>query len=204
MVAVELSLDEEINLYISSKLTPTELFVLRLLFLAVDGEPQLLVDYLSQTSNGKDLFRSVLESLVEKKVINSTFKVPKEGESLNYRTIPFNKNFIKRYIKEAHVAGKELFDAYPPFISIRGKMCSIKNITKANLYSMEEFCVYYTKAIKSSKSTHEEVMTALEWGKENELINYSIIEFISSMKWKELNIIKDSDDINGYRNSQLI
>lgn len=170
----KLSIKEEINIYINSGLTPTELFILRLLFLAVDGDSSLLVNYLSNVSDGKLLFRKVLESLKEKKVILSTFKVPNDGETLNYHNIPFNKNFIKMYIRESNVLGKELFDAYPPFININGKLCSIKNFTKAGLYSFEEFCLYYTKSIKSSGVTHERVMEALEFGKENNLINYSI------------------------------
>ena len=133
----ELSSREEINIYINSGLTPTELFILRLLLLAIDGDPSLLINYLSNVNNGKELFRQVLESLKEKKVILSSFKVPCEGEALNYSNIPFNKNFIKMYIKESNQLGKELFDAYPPFITINGKMCSIKNFTKAyNLYSL--------------------------------------------------------------------
>lgn len=170
----ELSLKEEISLYASSNLTPTELFVLRLLYLAKDGDSEYLIDYLSSVSNGKDLFRAVLESLVDKKVISSKFNVPKEGESLNFRTIPYNKNFIKKFLKESHESGKEFFDNYPPFINIRGKMCSIKNITKAGLFSVDDFCVYYNKAIKASKTAHEDIMELLEFGKENNLINYSI------------------------------
>jgi len=199
-----MSLEEEINIYISSNLTPTELFVLRLLYLAIDGEPALLIKYLSNVSNGKELFRVVLTSLVDKKVINATFKIPQEGDTLNYKTIPFNKNFTKKYLREANEIGKELFDSYPPFINIKGKMCSIKNITKAGLFSLDAFCIFYAKTIKSSKITHDEVMSALEFGKENNLVNYSITEFIASRKWTELEFIKNSGDINGYQNSELI
>ena len=42
----ELSLNEEIQIYINSGLTPTELFVLRLLFLASDGDVKYLVNYI--------------------------------------------------------------------------------------------------------------------------------------------------------------
>lgn len=200
----ELSLNEETQIYINSGLTPTELFILRLLFLAIDGDSKPLSTYLSNVSNGKDLFRKVLESLVNKKVINSTFKVPKEGETLNFRNIPFNKNFLKMYIRESNEIGKELFDAYPPFININGKLCSIKNFTKANLFSLEDFCLYYSKSIKSSGITHERVMEALEFAKEHNLVNYSIIEFIASMKWQEIEYIRNSGNVNGYNNSELL
>lgn len=170
----ELSLNEETNIYINSGLTPTELYVLRLLFLAIDGDPAYLINYLSNVSNGKELFRQVLISLQDKKVILSSFKIPCEGESLNYKNIPFNKNFIKMYIRESNELGKELFDLYPPFINIGGKLCSIKNFTKANLFTFEDFCIYYAKAIKLAGVTHERVIEALEFAKENNLINYTI------------------------------
>lgn len=200
----ELSLKEEINIYINSGLTPTELFIVRLLFLAIDGDQQYLMNYLSNLSNGKQLLRSVLVSLMEKKVINSTFKIPQEGESLNFKNIPFNKNFTKMYIRESHEIGKEFYDAYPPFISINGKLCSIKNFTKAGLFSFDEFCVHYSKQLKSASVTHERVMESLEFAKEHNLINYTIIEFIASRKWDEIEYIRNSGNINGYNNSELL
>lgn len=200
----ELSLNEETNIYINSGLTPTELYVLRLLFLAIDGDPAYLINYLSNVSNGKELFRQVLISLQDKKIILSSFKIPCEGESLNYKNIPFNKNFIKMYIRESNELGKELFDLYPPFINIGGKLCSIKNFTKANLFTFEDFCIYYAKAIKLAGVTHERVIEALEFAKENNLINYTIIEFIASRKWNEIEYIRNSGDINGYNNSELL
>lgn len=200
----ELSLKEEINIYINSGLTPTELFVLRLLFLAIEGDQQYLINYLSNISNGKQLLRSVLGSLVDKKVINTTFKIPQEGDTLNYKNIPFNKNFVKMYIRESNEIGKEFFDAYPPFININGKLCSIKNFTKANLYSFDEFCLFYAKQLKSATATHERVMEALEFAKEKNLINYTILEFISSRKWEEIEYIRSSGNINGYNNTELL
>lgn len=200
----ELSLNEEIQIYINSGLTPTELFILRLLFLASDGDSKYLINYISNTSNGKEVLKSVLQSLINKKVINSTFSIPKEGESLNFKTIPFNKNFTKMYLKESHELGKEFFEAYPPFINIKGKLCSIKNFTKANLFSFEDFCIYYAKAIKNAKITHERIMENLEFAKEHNLINYSIIEFLASQKWLEIEYIRNSGNVNGYNNSELL
>lgn len=200
----ELSLKEETNIYINSNLTPTELFVLRLLLLAIDGDQTYLINYITNISNGKELFRSVLQSLVTKKVINATFKVPQEGESLNYKNIPFNKNFIKMYLRESNEAGKEFFDAYPPFINIGGKLCSIKNFTKAGLFSFDEFCVFYAKQIKNSSATHERVMENLLFAKEHNLINYTVLEFIASKKWEEIEYIRNSGNINGYNNTELL
>lgn len=204
MQRFELSLNEEIKILQESGLTPTELFILRLLFLAVDGDSSLLINYVTNISNGKQILRQVLESLLNKKVINSTFILPKEGESLNVKNIPFNKNFLKKYIRESNELGKELFDLFPSFITINGRMCSIKNITKGNFFSIEEFCRYYAKSIKSSGITHDRVIEALKFGIENNLIHYSLLEFVASMKYLELEQIRDSGNINGYQNSELI
>lgn len=200
----ELSLKEEINIYINSGLTPSELFILRLLFLTIDGDNTLLFNYLSNVTNGKELFRKVLISLQEKKVILSTFKIPKEGESLNFQNIPFNKNFIKMYIRESNEIGNEFFEAYPPFININGATVAIRNFAKAGFYTFEDFCLHYAKSIKNSGITHEKIMDTLEYAKENNLINYSILEFIASRKWLEIDFIRNSGNVNGYKNSELL
>lgn len=200
----ELSLKEEINIYINSGLTPSELFILRLLFLTIDGDNTLLFNYLSNVTNGKELFRKVLISLQEKKVILSTFKIPKEGESLNFQNIPFNKNFIKMYIRESNEIGNEFFEAYPPFININGTTVAIRNFAKAGFYTFEDFCLHYAKSIKNSGITHEKIMDTLEYAKENNLINYSILEFIASRKWLEIDFIRNSGNVNGYKNSELL
>jgi hypothetical protein len=200
----ELSLKEEIDVYISSGLTPTELFILRLLFLAEDGYIQYIKEYLSNVSNGKELLVKVLTSLKDKQIINSTFNIPVKGQTLDFKGIPYNKNFLKKYIRDTKEIGKEFFEAYPPFITINGKMFSIRNFTKANLFSFEDFCSFYAKSIKSSNATHERIMEALNYAKDHNIIHYSILEFLASRKWEEIEFIQNSGDVNGYRNSELI
>ena len=90
------------------------------------------------------------------------------------------------------------------FITINNKVVSIKNFTKAGLFSFEDFCLYYAKNIKNSGVTHERIMELLEIAKSSNLINYSILEFIASKKWQEIEYILNSGDINGYHNSELI
>lgn len=199
-----LSLNEEINICINNNLTPSELFILRLLFLAQDGEPSYIVNYLNNTDNAKHLLITVLTSLQSKGIILSGFKIPEEGQSLKFTEIPINKNFVKRYIRESNQLGKEIFDLYPPFMTINGRMASIKNITKAGLFSIDDFCLYYSKQIKLSGVTHDRVIEALKFGIEHNLIRYSLLEFISSQKWNEIEYIQQSGDINGYDNTEYI
>ena len=200
----ELSLKEEIDVFINSNLTPNELFILRLIFLAKDGFTKYLVEYLSNVSHGKEMLKQVLTSLKNKQVINSTYQIPETGQTFNPKVIPFNKNFMKRYIRDTREIGKEFFELYPPFISINGKNYSIRNFTKAGLFSFEDFCSFYAKTIKNSGATHDRIIDALTFAKENNLIHYSIIEFLASKKWEEIEFIRNSGDVNGYNNSELL
>ena len=47
-------------------------------------------------------------------------------------------------------------------------------------------------------------MEAVEFGKEHNLLNYSILEFIASHKWEEIEYIRESGNVNGYNNSELL
>ena len=47
-------------------------------------------------------------------------------------------------------------------------------------------------------------MESLNWAKDNNIINYSILEFIASMKWLEIEEIRNSGNLNGYNNSELL
>ena len=89
-------------------------------------------------------------------------------------------------------------------MTINGRVASIKNFTKANLFSLDEFCIFYAKQIKLSGVTHDRVMEALDFGVENNLIRYSLLEFLASQKWLELEFIRDSGEVNGYSNVEFI
>lgn len=199
-----LSLKEEIDMYINSGITPTELFIVRLLFLAQEGDASLITNYLSNVGNGKELLLTVLKNLQQKGVILKSFRIPKQGEALRFKDVPFNKNFLKRYVRDSNQLGKEFFDAYPPFIFINDRTISVRNISKAGLFSFDAFCQFYAKQIKLEPNTHERIMDALDYAKEHNLIHYSMLEFLASQKWKEIEYIRDSGNVSGFKNSELL
>jgi hypothetical protein len=86
----------------------------------------------------------------------------------------------------------DLFMNYPSSTTINGKTFSLRNITK--LYkSIDDLSFNYGKLINFSPEKHKEVLELLEWGKENHLIQSGICDFISSMKWLDLQELKDND-----------
>ncbi len=104
--------------------------------------------------------------------------------------IEFNKTFEKSWLKTTMELGQELFDEYPPFLYIGGKMMPIKNIAK-RFGSLEEFFFFYSSQIKHNPEKHAEIMELLKWGKENNRITFGICEFVISHKWEELRLLKE-------------
>jgi hypothetical protein len=54
-------------------------------------------------------------------------------------------------------------------------------------------CWAYGKAIKFDVNTHNKVLELLEYGKDNNLINSGLCDFIVSHKWDEIQLLKDTD-----------
>jgi len=187
---------------IKYQLFPEELLIIKFIFLAQEDHPEYLSKYFSQMPL-KGAPRDTLLALQEKGIINKSYKIPEKGATFNPRDVDFNKIFLKSYIQHSGDMGMELFMNYPSFVNINGRQCSLKNISK--MYkSMDDFCFAYGKAIKFDPNVHAKILELLEFAKENNLLHYGIVEFISSMKWLEIEELKLSDNLNGYQNSELL
>ena len=177
-----------LNLMASYRLTESELMLVYLTFLAQDEQGSHTEYFVKWLSNGgQERLRPLFESLKEKGIIKKNYN----PDSYIPNEIEFNKNFLKSWVKNTGELGQELFDAYPPFLPAGGKLLPLRNISK-KYYSLEEFFFAYSVAIKHNVDTHKEVMELLEWGKENNLISYSILEFLASRKWLELKELRNN------------
>lgn len=201
MKYIELSFDREIELMIKYQIFPEELLFIKLVFLAQEGHPEYLSKYFSQMSL-KGAPRDTMLSLQEKGIINKSYKIPEKGQTFNPLDIDFNKNFMKSYLQHSYDMGMELFMSYPAFIIINGKQFSLKNIAKS-FKSLDDFAFAYGKAIKFNVEKHKEIMELLEWAKEVNILNFGIIEFITSMKWLELKELKESG-LTTFNTSELL
>lgn len=185
-----MSLERELEFMIKYQLNAEEYYVVKLIFLAQESKGKYIMDYYSQIKQENKL-RDILSKLREKGIINKTYKIPTEGSSFEPKDVDFNKTLIKSYFQHSNELGMELFMAYPSFVNINGKSCSLKNITK-QFRDLDDFCFSYGKSIKFDPIVHKEVMELLQYAKEQSLIHYGILEWIGSMKWLE---IKDAIDL---------
>lgn len=201
MKYIELSFDREIDLMIKYQVYAEELLFIKLVFLAQEGHAEYLSKYFSQMPL-KGAPRDTMLSLQEKGVINKSYKVPEKGQTFNPLDIEFNKNFMKSYLQHSYDMGMELFMKYPNFIIINSKQFSLKNIAKV-FKSIDDFAFAYGKAIQFNIDKHNEILELLDWAKEVNILNYGIVEFITSLKWNEIKELKDSG-LTTFNTSELL
>lgn len=184
------------GIFIKYHLNPNELFIIRVLLLAINEDDSYLHRYLSLPDHVRGDFRDMLVNLQDKGIIVKSYKIPAHGESFNPQDIQFNKTFLKGFLKESFEMGKELFEAYPMFGNIGGNVVPLRGISK-KFDSPEDFYRYYGKAISWNAEKHAEIMEILEWAKENtQFIQFSLASFVIDRRWEELKALRDGEVAN--------
>ena len=188
MKTFEFTIENELVLLEKYGLTAEELFVIKLLFLAVEeNQTSYLVKYLSVN---REIFRDVLHSLQNKGVILKSYKIPEKGEKFDPTEIEYNKNFVKNIFKCSFEMGNELFAHYPQFTIINGQTVPLRSVSK-KYDSLEDAFFAYGKAIRFNEEAHNEVIRLVDWAKENNVLNCSLCNFIVDQKWRDLQCIED-------------
>lgn len=198
-----MNLEEELTMLEKYKLTPTELFVTRLLLLAqIEGAEEYISRYIKIPNNRS--FREILESLQSKGVILKSYKLPKVGEKLIIEDIEFNKNFVKNIHRASFDLGQELWDVYPQTTMVKGVVYNLKRVSK-RFNSLEEAFFRYGKYINFNDEHHKEVLELIKWGIENGYSFTTLDSFIIDKDWLNIKNVKDGGNINvNYNAVQLL
>ena len=191
----ELNIDNESAILNKYKLNPNELYVVKCLLYLREGKNKYLQNYLKLKEEVRGDFRSILLSLQNKHLILSSFKIPAKGDSMDLNEIPFNQNFLKDYYRSSFEMGTELFDVYPQFGNINGKIVSLRGIA-SKFNSLEDAYRVYAKTIHYKDNIHKEIIELVKWAKENEILNQSFASFIINRAWLDLKAIKDGKVTN--------
>lgn len=185
------TIENELSLLEKYKLTPTELFAIKVILLAKEeGEYECLQRFVKILK-----FRDVLISLQNKGIILKSFKIGIEGSSLDVEEIPINQNFQKQFYRASLEMGKELFDTYPQFLTINGVLYNARRISK-KFNSLEEAFAKYAKTIKYNPETHQEIIENIKWGIENKYNFTTLDDFISDCAYLALKAYKEGNGIN--------
>ena len=186
-----LTLENELCLLEKYKLTPTELFTIKLILLAKeDGEYKWLQRF-AQTVK----LRDILVSLQEKGIILKSWKLPKEGQQLIVEDITFNQNFQKQYFRASFEMGEELFNVYPQSTIVNGQIYNLKRISR-KFDSLEDAFAKYAKYIHNSPEKHQEVIELIKWGIDNGYNFTTLDSFIVDNSWIAIKAMKEGNGIN--------
>jgi hypothetical protein len=191
-----LTLKDEISILSKYRITSNELmFVRTLLILQDEEEESLFQDYIESLRDCSISVKEVIESLQGKGIILKSFHCPKEGEAFNPYEIPFNKNFIKNIYKCSFELGKELFEEYPQFGNIQGSVVPLRSVAR-KFDSLEDCYFRYGRSIRWNQEKHNHIIELVRWGKENNIINQSLANFVINQAWIDLEALKNGDTAN--------
>ena len=185
------SINNELCLLEKYKLTPTELFLTKVILLAqIEKE----YEWLQRFAKIQKL-RPILESLQQKEIILKSWKFPKEGTKVQIEDIPFNKNFLKQFFRSSYELGEELFNTYPQFITIQGVSYNARRVSK-KFNDIEDAFAKYGKAIKYSDELHQQIIDNIRWGIDNGYNFTTLDDFIADRAWTALEAFRKGEGSN--------
>lgn len=187
------SIDDDIAFQEKYQITPTELFVLKIiLLLQEDTQDEDYLKRFLQISDNKECFRDTLQSLQNKGLILKSYKIPNKGEQFNPYDIAINKVLIKNMHKASFDLGQELMEVYPRYGTINGGMVPLHGVSK-RFGSREDFYRFYSKIINWNPETHNKIIELIKWEQANNIgfLNMTVLSFVIDHRWEALQDIKD-------------
>jgi hypothetical protein len=186
------NLRAELILMDQYKLDPNELFCIKVILLAQEGEYEYLQNY-AQILNGQ--LRLLLTTLQSKGIIIKAYKIPKEGTSFIPEDVQFNQNFLKKYYRSAFEMGEELFYTYPQSAVVQGQVFNLRTVSK-KFDSLEDAFGKYAKQIKNNPELHRQIIDDIEWGIENGYNFTTLDRFIVDRAYESLHSMRLGENIN--------
>ena len=173
------------------KLNPNELFLIKVILLAQDGEYEYLQDFAIICK-----IRPLIESIQNKGIILKSYKLPKEGSKFIPEDVQFNINFLKKYYRSAFEMGEELFYTYPQSAVVQGTVYNLRSVSK-RFDSTEQAFQKYAKAIKNNPELHSQIIDDIRWGIENDYRGFTTLDrFIIDRGWESLHSIRSGEGTN--------
>ena len=186
------NLRTELILMDQYKLDPNELFCIKVILLAQEGEYEYLQNY-AQILNGQ--LRLLLTTLQSKGIIIKAYKIPKEGTQFIPEDVQFNQNFLKKYYRSAFEMGEELFYTYPQSAVVQGQVFNLRTVSK-KFDSLEDAFGKYAKQIKNNPELHQQVIDDIKWGIENGYNFTTLDRFIVDRAYESLHSMRLGENIN--------
>ena len=175
------------------KIYPNELFTIKVILLAQDGEYEYLQQY-AEILNGN--LKLLLEILQSKSIILKSYKIPGEKCLFVPEDVQFNQNFLKKYYRSAFEMGEELFYTYPQSCVVNGTVYNLRTVSK-HFDSLEQAFSKYAKSIKNNPELHQQIIDDIKWGIEHEYQGFTTLDrFIIDRGYEYLHSMRQGEGTN--------
>ena len=163
-----------------------ECLLLKVLLLIKNNDfNSFCVEYFDTPESVRGSLRKNLLRLQEIDLIDKSYRIPEVGEKLDITSIKINKKFEKAFYRTSFELGKQLFESFPQFITIKGNQVGARRVSN-KFNTLEEAFETYGRSILWDLDKHKKVIESVEWGKAHKLINCTLATFILDRVWEEL------------------
>jgi hypothetical protein len=91
-------------------------------------------------------------------------------------------------LSDVNEAAQEFWDRYPSFAFFNGKRAPLKSCDKEKLFKL------YADKVKYLLSEHSRILEALDYAVRNDLAQMSIVKWVASEQWIEVEKVFQSDE----------
>lgn len=188
-------LDPIINLLSKYQLTANEWLVFYMLFLGKTDEDCGRWGEMKKWYNNcpHDYLKDTLLSLQKKGLIKADWKA---GEKIDPNTVPLNLTVMKMWPRVCGKLGEELWEHYPDWATINGGLAPLKNIGPRYGDPLE-FFQYYGRVINNDPELHKKILDIVDWAVENNCLNMSILNFVTSRQWTAYEKLRNNPSFAG-------
>ncbi len=164
-----------VDFLISTGLSPTQFLLCYLVYKGYKDEIRLYKEAYP-TEDGTMIGAILTDDLYNKGWIR------RDGNYIEV-TEKFKKHFVKNYY-----ALRELMDAYPAFMEIKGANVPLLTI------DTDRYELIYGRKICHSYAEHQEVLKDVEWGVKHKYIRFGIEKFIEGELWLPIRKLRLEND----------
>lgn len=185
MQLLDLAFEEELNIMTRFSLTYEELIIIKLIFFIQESDINYKYCNIYFNECRKEpLKREELITLRNKKVITKESYIPEVGDPILLDELEFTSVFSSYFYKKSNQLGKELWEEYPFWICTNKMNYPVKNFSK-RFKDLNDLFSFYGKSIRYNRDYHYDIIKALKYAKENDLITCNIVDYLVGQQWEQ-------------------
>lgn len=149
-----------------------------------------------ETEEGKEFSSDLIGRMAEKGIL---MKEPLNNVlKIEFGDMYVEEEFAKQFFVDAHIAGEELWAAYPNSTNINGNFIILKKGEKIGnvYYDKEKLIEVYCNKIGHDRELHANIIKRVLQAKKLGKINFTLRSFVLDSLWEALDENSQEEDYN--------